>query len=180
MEERTNATCVTVSPLKESRCVSVCVFFCVDVRLLVCAKREGFFWEGKWNKARRQSDGQKSMNRRGRKGAKKTYERWGEVLMIKSFRKILSPPLLLCSATARHRCLNESHERKSKALSTPWRHHTQDGMHYKNLPPLFLLFSPVPIPPHPKYILIQLSSLPGRITGMLGKCTARSGRDGWL
>lgn len=80
--------------------------------------------------------------------------------MIKSFRKILSPLLLPCPATARHRCLNESHERKSKALSTPWRHHTQDGMHYKNLPPLFFVILPSANPLTPLKIYFDSVLIP--------------------
>lgn len=59
----------------------------------------------------------------------------GVVVMIKLFGKSFF------SATATQHCLNESHERKSRALTIPWRHHTLNGMHYKTC---ISFFSSVP------------------------------------
>lgn len=86
--------------------------------------------------------------------------------MIKSFLKSL---FLFFSATARHHCLNESHERKFRALTIPWRHHAQDGMHYKTC---LSFFSSMP-----KDILILLSSLPGELEWMQLLRNARAGRS---
>lgn len=59
-------------------------------------------------------------------------------------------------ASAWHHCLNESREWKFRALTIPWRHHTQDGMHYKTC---LFLFSPQ----CPKTFQYCSSSFPGEL-----------------
>lgn len=100
-------------------CISVCVCMCVcmcvsNIRLWKKQKEE--WWV-------------RRMNKRGMCGEAVWW-------LIKS---LIKSSFFLASAW--HHCLNESRERKFRALTIPWRHHTQGGMHYKTC---LSFFSPLP------------------------------------